>query len=89
MTKLEAVRSAIADMERKRRVYSKDRQGLIPVKGMEEEYQRVDETIRALKDVCQALQAEGVKASIAAWQQDLIEKPEETIRNAMGELETR
>ena len=37
----------------------------------------------------QALQAEGVKKSIAAWQKDLIENPEETIQNAMGELETR
>ena len=72
MTKIEAVRFAIAELEKKRRLYSSDQVGLRPLKGMEEQHEKVCGALARLKELCQALQEEGVRRSIAAWQQDIM-----------------
>lgn len=89
MTKLEAIREAIAEQEKRRRVFSKDGNGLIPQDGWEEDFQRADEIIKGLDEICQALQAECVRKSIAEWQKDLIENPEAAMMSAMNDLESR
>ena len=88
MTRIEAVREAIRVMEKKRREASADRTSMKAAEGMEEEYERANETVLALKEICQALQAESVKKSIAKWQMDLIEDPE-SVKLAMSDLESR
>jgi len=72
MTRLEAMRIAIAEMEKQRRLCSDDLHGLIPLEGFEADYYHWDSVIKELKEVCQALQAEDVKRSIAAWQMDIM-----------------
>lgn len=71
MTRIEAVRFAITELEKKRRLCSKDQVGLQPLKGMEEEHAKYCDAILSLKEVCQAMQAEGVRKSIAEWQMDV------------------
>lgn len=88
MTRIEAVREAIREMEKKRRAVSVNHAGMKAEEGMEEEYERANEAVLALKEICQALQVEGVKKSIAQWQRDLIEDPE-SVRLAMSDLESR
>ena len=88
MTRLMALRIAIGEMEKKRRAASRDGRGLFPAEDMEDEFRRADETVLALKEICQAMQCEGVKKSIAAWQKDLMEDPE-SIRLSMSDLESR
>ena len=80
MTRIEAVRFAITELEKKRRLCSKDQVGLQPLKGMEEDHAKICDAILSLKEICQALQAEGVKKSIAEWQMDVI-------KNGPGPLE--
>ena len=84
MTRLQALRTAITEMEKKRRGYSARGDGMTPMPGMEDEFRKADETVLAL----QVMQVEGVKKSIAAWQKDLMEDPE-SIRLAMSDLESR
>ena len=88
MTRVEAVRNAIVEMEKLRRKVSKNRMGLEAAEGMDAEFDKVNETVLTLKEICQVLQVEGVKKSIAQWQTDLIEDPE-SIRMAMSDLESR
>ena len=88
MTRLMALRIAISEMEKKRRAASRDGRGMFPAEDMEDEFRRADETVLALKEICQALQAESVKKSIAKWQMDLIEDPE-SVKLAMSDLESR
>ena len=88
MTRLQALRTAITEMEKKRRGYSARGDGMTPMPGMEDEFRKADETVLALKEICQVMQVEGVKKSIAAWQKDLMEDPE-SIRLAMSDLESR
>lgn len=88
MTRLMALRIAISELEKKRRAASAKGDGLYAAEEMEEEFNRADEAVLALKEICQALQSESVKKSIAAWQKELIEDPE-SIRLAMADLESR
>lgn len=76
MTRIEAVRFAIQELEKKRRVVTKGRMGLIPLDGMEEQFNRINDAILSLKEICQAIQAEGVKRSIAVWQDEIKEEPQ-------------
>jgi len=85
MTRMEAIRLAIEELEKQRRICSKNRQGLIPLDGMEEQFTRLDSAIHELKEICQALQAECVKRSIAVWQEKIMEEPE-AIQTAMRDL---
>ena len=85
MTRIEAVRFAIQELEKKRRVLSKNRQGLIPLEGLEEQYDRINDAILCMKEICQALQAEIVKRSIAAWQEKIMVEPD-AIQLAMKDL---
>lgn len=71
MTRIEALRFAIQELEKKRRVVSKNRMGMIPLDGLEEQFDRINDAILSLKEVCQAMQAEGVRKSIAEWQMDV------------------
>ena len=73
MTRIEAVRIAIRELEKKRRLYSRDQVGLTPLKGAEKEHAEICECIAGMKEICQAMQDEGVKKSIAAWQMDVME----------------
>ena len=73
MTRIEALRFAIQELEKKRRVVSKNRMGMIPLDGLEEQFDRINDAILSLKEVCQAMQAEGVRKSIAEWQMDVKE----------------
>ena len=73
MTRIEALRFAIQELEKKRRVVSKNRMGMIPLDGLEEQFDRINDAILSLKEVCQAMQAEGVRKSIAEWQLDAME----------------
>ena len=85
MTRMEAIRLAIEELEKQRRICSKHRQGMMPLDGMEEQFMRLDSAIHELKEVCQALQAECVKRSIAVWQEKIMEEPD-AIQTAMREL---
>ena len=73
MTRIEALRFARQELEKKRRVVSKNRMGMIPLDGLEEQFDRINDAILSLKEVCQAMQAEGVRKSIAEWQMDVKE----------------
>lgn len=73
MNRIEAIRMAIKEMEKKRRLYSADQVGLRPLKGAEKDHAEVCECIAELKEICRAMQDEGVKRSIAAWQTDVME----------------
>lgn len=86
MTRIEAVRIAIEELERQRRIFSKDRIGLQPQPGGEEIFYKMDAAIREMKELCQALQTEGVRKSIAAWQQDIMKHPD-AVQLAMKDLE--
>ena len=72
MTRIEALREAIRDEENRRRLYSADQVGLRPLKGAEKEHERACEIISGLKEICQAMQSEIVRRSIAVWQEDLM-----------------
>ena len=85
MTRIEAVRVAIEEMKKQRIKCSKDKIGIMPLEGQEERYYQLDDALRELEEICQALQEEGVKRSIAAWQEKIIEDPE-SIRTAMEDL---
>lgn len=86
MTRIEAMREAIRVMEKERRIYSIRCEGLKPAPGGEEQFHKYDDIIKRLKEVCQVLQVESVKRSIAAWQHDLMEEPD-LVKMAMKELE--
>jgi hypothetical protein len=83
---MEAVRITIEEMEKKRRVCSVRREGLIPLEGAEEEFCKWDSVIHELKGLCQALQAEGVRRSIAAWQEEIMMEPD-AVQIAMKDLQ--
>ena len=76
MTRIEAMRFAIQELEKKRRVLTKNRQGLIPLEGLEEQFERINDAILSLKEICQALQAEIVQRSIAVWREEELAEPE-------------
>ena len=86
MTRIEAVRFAIEILEKERRIFSENCMGLKAAKGGEEEFGKLDDAIQEMKKVCQVLQVESVKRSIAAWQHDLMEEPD-LVKMAMKELE--
>jgi len=85
VTRIDAVRYAITELEKKRRVLSSDQVGLRPLKGAEEDHRKVCEAILSLKEICQALQAECVKRSIAVWQEEIMEEPD-AIQTQMKDL---
>ena len=76
MTRIEAMRIAIEALEKDRRVCSKNRMGLIPLEGAEEQYERINDAILSLKEICQALQSELVRRSIAVWREEEKAEPE-------------
>ena len=88
MTRIEAVRFAIELMEKERRIFSENCMGLKAAKGAEAEFGKLDDAIQEMKKICQVLQVESVKRSIAAWQHDLMEEPEQLrmpIRRSVAE----
>lgn len=75
MTRIEAVRFAIQEIEKERRSVTKNQAGLIPLEGMEEQFERLNDAILSLKEIAQALQSEIVKRSIAVWHEEIHEEP--------------
>ena len=85
MEKIEAMRFAIKEMENKQAAVSIGRKRMDPTPGCEELFWKLDEAIIQLKAICQAIQAESVRKSIAEWQMEIMEKPD-AVETAMMEL---
>ena len=88
MTRVQAMQMAIREMEKKRRNCSRNRNGLIPLDGMEEEFAKANEAILTLREIYQGMLQEGKQKSLAAWQENIIENPE-AVRLAMSDFESR
>ena len=74
MTKLSALRMAIEALEREKKMISHSM--LVPIKGMEKEYNDIDSALRQLRDIAQGLQTEPVRRALADWQKELMADPE-------------
>ena len=74
MTKLSAVRMAIEALEREKKLCSHSM--LVPIKGMEKQYDEIEDALRQLRDMAQGLQTEPVRQALANWQKELMEHPE-------------
>ena len=47
---------------------SKDREGLVPIEGLEDEFDERETKCRILREMIQALESEPVRAALAEWQ---------------------
>lgn len=88
MTRITAMQMAINEMERRRRTCSKNRNGLLPLDGMEEEFENVNEAILTLREMYLSLLQEAKAQRLAAWQEEIIENPE-AVKLAMSDFESR
>ena len=81
MTKLSAVRIAIEQLERERKLVSHSL--CSPLKGMEKRYKELEEALAQLRDIAQGLQSEPVRSALAEWQKRLMEDEENEKEQAM------
>ena len=77
MTSIEALRYAIQELEIKQRRISVGGKRFTPLPGSEDQFERLEQCIVQLKAVCQAMQSEGVRKSIAEWDERILHNREE------------
>ena len=80
MTRIEAVRFAIRRLEKEQAAVSVDHKRMNPIKGSEELFWELEEALVQLKATCQAMQAEGVRKSLAEWDESIAEAVEPEMR---------
>ena len=80
MEKIEALRYAIRMMERKQMLISVDGRRMTPLEKREEEFYELEDAIIQLKALCQAIQSDMVRKSIAEWDMIVAESVEPEMR---------
>ena len=79
MTRSEALRFTIRIMEQEQRKVSEGWRRLTPMEGKEEKFHELEDAIHELKEIGQALQADGVRKSLAEWQERVMENGPEAL----------
>jgi len=80
MEKIEAMRFAIKELENKQAAVSIGRKRMEPTPGCEAIFWKLEDALIQLKAICQALQSELVRKSIAEWDQTIEESVEPEMR---------
>ena len=80
MEKIEALRFAISALEKKQAAISEGARRMIPLKGSEDEFFRIENALIQLRALCQALQSEMVRKSITEWDMAIAESVEPEMR---------
>jgi len=80
MQKIEALRYAIRVLEKKQAMMSVDGKRMKPLEGREQDFFEMEDAIIQLKALCQAMQSELVRKSIAEWDMAIAESVEPEMR---------
>ena len=80
MTRIEAIRFAIRRLEKEQAMVSVDHKRMKPIEGSEDLYWQLEEALIQLKATAQAMQAEGVRKSLAEWDESIAEAVEPEMR---------
>lgn len=80
MEKIEALRYAIRVLEKRQAMMSEDGRRMKPLEQREKEFFELEDAIIQLKALCQALQSELVRKSIAEWDMAIAESVEPEMR---------
>lgn len=73
ITRRSTLLDCLAYQERWKNMASKDREGRVPVEGLEDEFYEREAKCRILREMIQALESEPVRAAMAEWQIRLME----------------
>ena len=80
MERIEALRYAIRVLEKRQAMMSEDGRRMKPLEQREKEFFELEDAIIQLKALCQALQSELVRKSIAEWDMAIAESVEPEMR---------
>jgi len=80
MTSIDALRFAIQELEIKQRRISVGGKRFTPLPGSEDQFERLEQCIIQLKAICQAMQSEGVRKSLAEWDDKILTHQEPEMR---------